>query len=516
MKKINHIPLLILGIVLLNSSCSDFLDENREDRATESTIYLTPGGLESGIVGLYNLQRDSRWVQQKSGLFLYTSHDLALVRTFNDQQVYGTEYNPLLFPATHWVENYKLISNASAFIQSAPNVEMPSEKRNIIIGQAKYIRAQSYLDLIRLYGNILLDTTVTTYENLNDPKEYKPANPADIYKLIDSDLDFAIANLKWNVAPGRAGQGAARMLRANSAMWQQDWKEAADQCDAIIESGTYSLVPIDKVFAQDVNHKEAIYTMQYDLESGGSARRAGGPPHAMAAYFTNRYYEASSEMVEDVALGGQTYSWTVPNDYLRSLYDPAKDKRLDYYFWRQTYDKSYIVNNPLSPNFGQPLDPRRYPDNFRQFHWSLKKYFDLEKPVATGLGYKDVIIYRLAETYLLGAEAHWRNTNNPTNPKALEYMRKVRERAGLLNVTSIDQQTILDEGARELCFEGLRWFTLKRMGVLVQQVNANLKFGSNSRNVVPRTMQPYMVDLPIPQSQIDFMKTFPQNPGYEN
>ncbi len=516
MKKINYIPLIILGLVFLNISCSDFLEEDRIDRVTVNTIYDTEEGLESGVVGLYNLQRESRWVQQKSGLFLYTAHDLALVRTYNDQQVYGTEYNPLRFPDTHWVESYKLIDRASALIVNAANVDMLPEKRNTIIGQAKYIRAQSYLDLIRLYGNILLDTIPTTGDNYQDPVEYKPANPADIYKLIDSDLDFAIANLKWDIFPGRAGQGAARTLRANSAMWQQDWKEAADQCDAIIESGTYMLVPIDEVFGQNVNHKEAIYTMQYDEEEGGSARRAGGGPHAMAAYFTNRYYEATSELIADVAYGGQTYSWTVPNDSLKALYDPAKDKRLDYYFWRQTYDSTYVVNNPNSRNFGKLLDIRRYPDNFRQFHWSLKKYFDLEKAVGTGLGYKDVIIYRLAETYLLGAEAHWRNTGNPTNPKALEYMGKVRERAGLTNVTSIDQKAILDERARELCFESLRWFTLKRMGVLVELVNKRLKYGSNTRNVVPRTMEPYMVDLPIPQSEIDLMQTFPQNEGYEN
>lgn len=514
MKKITHILVITLGLVLLNTSCSDYLEEERLDEPTVDTIYESEKGLESGVVALYNLQRESRWIQQKSGLFLYTSHDLAIVRTFNDQQVYGTEYNPLNFPATHWVENYKLIDRASALIVNAPLVEMPEEKRNTIIGQAKFIRAQSYLDLIRLYGNILLDTIPTTGENFADTVDFSPADPADIYGLIDSDLDFAVKNLNWSVAAGRAGKGSARMLRAKSAMQQKDWSEAAKQCDSIIENGPYSLMLIDQVFAQNVNHNEAIYTMQYDLEVGGSPMRAGGGPHAMAAYFTNRYYEATSEMVEDVALGGQTYSWTVPNDYLRSLYNPEKDKRLDFYFWRQTYDMSYIVNNPNSPNFGEPLDPRRYPDNFRQFHWSIKKYFDLEKPVATGLGYKDVIITRLAETYLLGAEAHWRNTNNPTNPKALDYMGRVRERAGLDNITTIDQTAILEERARELCFENVRWFALKRMGVLVEQVNAHLKFGSNSRNVVPRTMEPYMVDLPIPQSEIDRMKTFPQNPGY--
>lgn len=514
MKKINYILLLISGLWVVTTSCSDFLAEIREDAVTNEYIYTTPNGLETGVIGLYNLQRRHIWTNEKGGLFLYTSHDLAQVRTFNDQQVYGSEYNPLRFPDTHWVENYQIIDRASALIVNAPTVEMDADARNTVLAQAKYFRAQSYLDLIRLYGNILLDTIPTTTENYTDAVEYKPADPAEIYKLIDADLDFAIAHLAWEVAPGRAGQGAARMVRTNSAMWQEDWAEAAAQCDAIIESGTYSLVDVEAVFGQDVNHREAIYTYQYDELTGGSSGLAGGDSHAMAAYFVNRYYEATKKLIAVADLGGQTYSWTVPNDYLRSLYDEANDARFTTYYWPQTIDSSYIVNNPEEPDFGEPVPKSEYPDNYRQYHWSLKKYFDVNKPVGTGQGFKDVIVYRLAETYLLGAEAHWRSTGNGSDPTALEYMGKVRERAGLPNVASIDQPTILDERARELAFENHRWFTLKRMGVLVEQVNGRLMYGSNSTNLVERRMEPYMVNLPIPQSQIDLMVTFPQNEGY--
>ena len=509
MKKITYF-LLLSGFVFLNTSCSDFLEENRVDAVTNDVIYSTPGGLESGVVGLYNINRANKWAREDNGLFLYCATDLALVRTYNDRQVYGTDYTPLRFPATFWETNYQMIDRANALIKNAPQVTMAIEARNIVIAQAKFFRAQAHFDLLRLYQNILLDTIPTTNENAFDKVEYKPADPKDVYKLIDSDLDFAIANLSYKVAPGRAGQGAARMLRANSAMWQKKWAEAAAQCDAIIGSGAHSLVDISRVFGQDINHSETIFSLQYDLLAGGSSNLGGGNTHALAAYFVNRYYEATSEMISEVALGGNTYSWTVPNDYLKSLYDQKNDKRFKSYFW----DETLIVNNPVSPNFGKPLDPARYPDNYRQYHWSLKKYFDLEKPNPTGQGYKDVILSRLAETYLMGAEAHWRSTGNATNPTALSYIGKVRTRAGMPNVTSIDQKTILDERARELCFEMDRWFALKRMGVLVEQVNKYLMVGSNSKNVVNRKMEPHMVNLPIPQSQIDLMGTFPQNPGY--
>ncbi len=81
--------------------------------------------------------------------------------------------------------------------------------------------------------------------------------------------------------------------------------------------------------------------------------------------------------------------------------------------------------------------------------------------------------------------------------------------------TTIDEKTILEESARELAFEGNRWFLLKRMGVLMSQVNLYHTFGSASTNEVVFPMQAHMVRWPIPQSQIDLMApNFPQNPGY--
>lgn len=108
------------------------------------------------------------------------------------------------------------------------------------------------------------------------------------------------------------------------------------------------------------------------------------------------------------------------------------------------------------------------------------KYRDLSKPAKRALSYKPFIAYRLADTYILGAEAHWRKGNTE---KALEYLNAIRLRAGLEEATTIDLQAIMDEYARELCFEGKRWFFLKRIGKLVEQVNKYHRFGSTTSSI---------------------------------
>ena len=219
---------------------------------------------------------------------------------------------------------------------------------------------------------------------------------------------------------------------------------------------------------------------------------------------------SSGEVLRSVEYGGQALGWSFPNDYLQSLYDPENDKRYTTYY----YPLIKYVNNPDKPNFGEPLPESSYDDNFRRHHWSLKKFHDEEKPIDTNDSFKDLIYYRFAETLLLGAEAHWHLSGNDADPKALEYINMVRERAGVPPFTTFTLDTYLEESARELAFEKNRWFLLKRLGLLVERQSEHYRYGSNSTNVMPEPMAPHMVRLPIPQTQIDLMGTFPQNPGY--
>ncbi|MFZ4582700.1 MAG: RagB/SusD family nutrient uptake outer membrane protein, partial [Paludibacter sp.] len=133
-----------------------------------------------------------------------------------------------------------------------------------------------------------------------------------------------------------------------------------------------------------------------------------------------------------------------------------------------------------------------------------------------------IIIYRLPETYLMGAEAYLKLGKADSTAY---YFNKTWVRAGntAIPAGSVTLDMIIDEHARELAFEGDRWFLLKRNGLLVDRVK---KYGGEFvkkgtvvmmlDTVIRTNIQPFHVRLPIPQSQIDIMgKTnFPQNEGY--
>jgi hypothetical protein len=359
-----------------------------------------------------------------------------------------------------------------------------------------------------------LDTIPTTIENAFDAVEYKPALKEQIFNIINSDLDFAIANLSYGGDLGLVSKGLALQLRAESAMWTEDWATAAANCDSIISSKNYELVPIDQVFGAKNDHKEILFVWPFNELLGGNDSLAGGSGSPLGAAFQSRYYELkipgekNQPIIEDNVYGGRAYGWNLPNDYLKSLYEPGKDKRLKYYFYPDTLK----VNNPKSQYFGQPIPlPLPYSTLVREYHFSCMKYRDLDKSAGVELSYRNKIAYRLAETYILGAEAHWRLNNNT---KALEYLNAVRTRAGVENATTINLDVIMDEEAREMCFEGKRWFFLKRIGRLVPQFNLYHRQGLDINSLEQYDMQDYQVRWPIPKSQIDVMITFPQNPGY--
>ena len=397
-----------------------------------------------------------------------------------------------------------------------------------------------YLDLIIRYDNIIVDTTAVTPENANEPIDYVVADPADVFDVIDGDLDFAIEHLAYVEDFGRYNRSVARHLRGKSAMWQAGYlgggaakyQEAADQFDKIINESGRNLVSISQVFGQDLNHSEMLFaiTRDQDLGSTGAGDNlAGGAGTWIGSVFTQRLYEDShGYFISEVENGGQALGWAHPNDYLQELYgtlvipDPTKpwgrqiitdDLRYTNYFFPETY----VANNPTSPRFGEEIPVTDYDNNIRRYHFSSKKFYDEEKGENTNDSWKDYPMYRLAETFLLGSEAHWRLGNNG---KALEYINTVRRRAfggdTSFDFTSYDLETYLEESARELNLERNRWFLLKRLGILVERQRLHYRFGANASQVTTNEypMEEHMVRAPIPQNQIDLMGTFPQNPGY--
>ena len=435
----------ILGLIVLCSSCEEWLQEENFTKIGSDAIYGDEAGLTVALGGLYNIQRTYERVSDANGttqnnLWVYCADDLGSTRTFNDAQIYKANMNPINFPRGKWTSGYHLIDRATAVISNARGAEFTTESnRSKITAEAKVIRAMTYFKLWQLYDNILIDTIATNPENFEDPQVYEPASKEAVLGLIKSDLDFAIATLPYASIPGKVNKGLARHLRAQVAAWENDWATMAAQCEEIIVNGGYELQAIDRVFGADVNHKEAIYVTQLDQILGGttgnSDRLPGGSPTVIGAVFQARYYEMpGGHVIEDNIYGGNSFGWTTPNNYLKSLmsWNPvtglSPDKRFSNYF----YPDSIIGNKPGSPYFGKKLPKSSYPNNFRQYHWSVMKYRDFVKPDGTADSFKDIMVVRYAETLLLAAEANWRLTNNTADPKALGYINQVRFRASVI------------------------------------------------------------------------------------
>lgn len=111
-----------------------------------------------------------------------------------------------------------------------------------------------------------------------------------------------------------------------------------------------------------------------------------------------------------------------------------------------------------------------------------------------------------SEAYIIAAEAYMRMGDNATG---VSYLNVLRDRAGVRDFAAgeLNQDLILDEQARELGHEGVRWEMLKRLGILYNRVQTySPTVGAN--------MQPFHVRWPIPKAFVDLTKV-PQNQGYE-
>lgn len=527
MKKHTYLFFFSFLFALSLVSCEDFLEEEIIDKVSIDFLYSTPEGLEVGVNALYNRMRlynapagDNSNLQ--SNVFFLAATDLGLHRTWFTP--YGAStHTPARFPADKWNNAYRIIDRASAIITSARSIPMDAAAKNKLVAQARVIRGELYLDLISMYGGIILDTIPTTPQNIDDAVDYKRATDDEIFGVINSDLDFAVEHLDWQVPTGRYGKGVARHLRGKAAMWRSDWQEAANQFDAIINDGTHDLVELSQVFGANVNHKEALFVYQRNQSLGEGDNLAGGGGFWLGSVFNQRLYEkqsgadiaAGNEVTLTTEYGGQALGWFFPNNYLKSLYDRTNDKRFTTYYWPENYT-SYTVNNPSHPRFGQPITQPE--DNYRRYHWSLKKYADFETKLPNqDESFKNYIYYRYAETLLLASEAH-HNLGNET--LALEYMNRVRRRGYGLNPTSpapaVDfvawtVNAYLDESARELAFENNRWFLLKRLGVLGERIKLYYRNGDTAVSEAADALnsqtpwQPQFVNIPVPQSQIDAM-----------
>lgn len=521
----------LLVVLFFTFSCSeDFLkDELLSDNSVDF-LYSSPQGLEAAVVGLYTLNRQIYEDNSLNGtvpLILQAKSDLGVGIT-GEVSLYSRllwgfslgDYGTASGINKYWVHYYKIVDRCNAIIQGAENLDgIDEDRKNQILSEAKCMRANSFFSLYRQFNNIFVTTEPTTPENAFDAAQDK-SSKEEIFTLLKSDLDFAIDNLEYTTDQfGRITQGTARHIRAKVAMWEGDWTEAAAQADAIIESGHHSLVATDEVFEGDLDHSETLFAAMFEKETIG-----GGSEHILNWNVVSESASAPG-IVQSVDNGGAGIGFLSLNDYTINLLneDPNDERKAGtYYIFEYLYnDENTLpegknIGDPLDVYVNDPSDQNAFMLYYRRQNPGVLKFLDENAEATDRNHYKNIMVYRLAETYLIGAEAHMMLSNDA---KALLYLNEVRNRANAASETVIDLQTILDERARELAFEGQRWYTLKRTGKLYEFLMDHMN-NDNMNESYPEgnpkdILEEYMQHWPIPQQQIDLLgPDYPQNDGY--
>ena len=389
-----------------------------------------------------------------------------------------------------WEDHLAFISKASGVIHDVDSLYASDPKSIINRAEATFLRAYAYFDMVRDYGDVpKIDFKVYDQSQANVPR----APVAEIYALIDADLQFAIANLPvaWDTKyTGRVTKGAANALLAKTLLYRKNWAAALATAETVITSGQYALLPnyADVFTEQHENSSESIFEIQNYENANGSTNLSNNVAQYQGVRGSGQW---------DLGWG-----WNIPNKGLVDTGYEAGDPRKG-----QTILFSNAKDDSLA-NDGKwgamvPDLPVKY--------WSKKVYTNPVRRGATGDrfgNWLDMIILRYSDVLLIAAEAA---NELGMAPKALGYLEQVRARARngkpvLPQIISTDQAVIRtaikQERRAEFAMEWERFYDLVR-------------WGDADRVLGPLGYTPKNALLPIPQPDIDKSNdVLTQNPGY--
>ncbi len=547
MKAVKKIlPLAILILLLSSISCKKSRDLNEIPLGDLSVTQALSSkqGFQNFIAALHEAARDELAGEYDNLNYYWIMFAGTDVATWGHDGIQRIDYNNLLTPTVDavklvWDWAYqKMINRANTIITyandpSRSDLWSSESEKNAIVAEAKFFRAYTYNMLANLYGGVpLVETIITT------PKtDFVRATREEVLTLVKEDLVFASQWLPTIASQeGRIVKAAADHLLSEVYISLGDNEKAIASATSVINSGLYHLMTTrfgsEKTKPGDVfsdlfrdgnqsrssGNMEAIYTWQFeDQTPGGQGASLGSPKlRFWGSWYDRQLDPAKKAGMKVVDSMGRGVGQIRPNSWFNyNLWGSEfnNDMRNSQYNIR----RKFYYNNSASAYFGQQVTGLTlHVDTMRNIYPIIRK---VEGKVGaltntdtkySGRTFMDVMVFRLAETYLLRAEAYI-NSNQPQ--KAADDINVVRARAKvtLIAPSSATIDFLLDERARELMAEEPRRRTLVRMGKLVERVKLY-----NMRAETRNSIQPFHRWWPIPQSAIDanIGAVMDQNLGY--
>lgn len=437
-----------LTLSLFLSSCTkDFLEIPSETSLSTATFYKTEADFKQAINGAYAPLRDlyngasggftGAWImgEMRSDNTRYMFNpsyrgtlDPELISDFNNQSSNGVS-------TFKYVTDYQIIARANQVLAPIDGVDFAQASKDNIKGQAFFLRALAYFDLVQYFGKVPMHLIpVTTREEAALPLSEVDA----IYTQIIADATQAATLLpaKSVQEAGRATSGAAKTLLGNVYVVKKDWAAAATVLKEVIDSGEYALLgDYASVFSvNNKNNSESVFEVQFKEGTDGFA--SGFIYQMLPVPMTAPEVAAITGAANTQQLGAEAFN--VPTKDLVAAYENG-DLR-----------KAVSIGTATLSLDGNKTYPY------------IKKL--LQPHAQAGITGTNWPVYRYAEVLLLYAEA----LNENGSATAGTYLNQIRSRAGLLPTLAIGQANvraaILAERRVELAFENKRWLDLVRTG----------------------------------------------------
>lgn len=495
--------LLIILTACCLFSCEGFLERSPIIGITQDNFYQTEDDAIAAVNSAYAaLQFELspaghfRWFwgdimsddSEKGGSGDNDVFELLLLETFQ-----GPVNTDML--EGEWSANYEGIYRANTVLTYIPDMDIDETKKAQILGEAKFLRAYFYYNLVTVFGDVPLVDHILSASEFNQARAPK----SEIWALIQQDLNEAITVLpKKSEYPlsdlGRVTKGAAQALLVKSYLWLEKWSEAQSVAEEIINSNEYYLVPnyADIFTTGGENGPGSVFEIQYMNASGGN----WGRNNANEGTFTNIFQRARGQF--------EGFGFNIPTqDFVDEFSaEGFEDPRLAITVFREgdAMGDRGVFTKEATGDFPHKYYPRKYFNN-------KAEEAPFGDPAPNG-GTNDRVI-RYADVLLMHAEAAYHNGNEGAARSSLN---AVRERARGSNSTILPAiqssgQALLDaiyrERRIELGLEGHRFFDLVRTGRAASELGG-LGYTDGVHNV-----------FPIPQSQIQATNgLITQNPGY--